>query len=325
MNATTPLLVQSENGLMRLVRGCPCYMEFGREKVCINDDTISPIRSIEVDPSLIINSYSLRDILGGNGEPRETCYLLIHLEDSDDTVYCVSQSRMITINKTPVKATDIEQGLEFLARTEPTDDGVLCSTCLYKYLKTTSSNFNNIVSDEEKTEALCRYVKRFSTMMASGGTNINYFPDNPGTNAVEQRIKELRIEKQKISSKALGTEKEGQVLAVLNSVVRLESVFYYHVLDVWETRDPADMVEGLHVLNSITESLMSTADEACRTISDSISDENLNLGDVFHLLSRKQEEAKRNTRQLRGLSSMLSGAGFSDTGKSPNTLDARRS
>ncbi len=324
MNATKSLLVQSENGLMRLVRGCPCYMEFGREKVCINSDTISPIRSIEVDPSLIINSYTLRDILDGNGEDRETCYLLIHLEDSDDTAYCVSQSRIITINKTPVKTTDIEEGLEFVARTEPTDDGVLCSTCLYKYLKTTSSNFGSIISDEEKTEALCGYVKRFATMMASGATNINSFPDNPSASTVEERIKELRIEKQVISARALGADNGGQVLAVLNSIVRLESVFYYHVLDVWETRDPADMVEGLHVLNSITKSLMSTADEACRKISESISDENLDVGDAFYLLSQKRDEAERNTRQLRGLSSMLSRAGFSDTGKSPNTLDVKR-
>ncbi|TFG09253.1 hypothetical protein EU538_05775 [Candidatus Thorarchaeota archaeon] len=315
MNVATPLLVESEDGRMRLVRGCPCYMEFGKECVCTNGDTIRPVRSIEVDPSLVINSYSLRDILEEDEGNRETCYLLIHLEKSENTVHCVSQSSIITINNTPVKATDIEQGLEFLARTEPTEDGILCSSCLYKYLKTTSSNFSSIISDEEKTEALCGYVKRFSTMMASGGTSINSFPEKPSTDQIEQRIKTLRTEKREISARALSTDQEDLVLGALSNVVRLESVFYYHVLELWQRSNHDDMMDGLCVLNSITESLMSTADEVYRKFSETV--QNNSDKSVDRLLSLKMTEAQRNAQQLRGLSSMLSRAGFSAASKRP--------
>ena len=35
----------------QLVKGCPCYREFGDEKVCLNNDSILPINAISVDPS----------------------------------------------------------------------------------------------------------------------------------------------------------------------------------------------------------------------------------------------------------------------------------
>ncbi|TFF92441.1 hypothetical protein EU545_01000 [Candidatus Thorarchaeota archaeon] len=319
MNVAKPLLVQSEDGRMRLVRGCPCYMQFGNERVCINGDIINPVRSIEVDPSLIINSYSHSDILREDTIQSGTCYLLIHLEDSTNTVHCVSQSRAITINGAPVRATDIEQGLEFLARTEPTDDGILCSSCLYKYLKTTSDNFGNIVSDEERTEALCSYVKRFSTMMAAGGTNINSFPEDPTTDTIEERIIGLKTEKREISTTVLRAERESQALEELSNIVRLEAVFYYHILDLWETTDHAERMDGLCVLNSITESLMTTAAEVLGAGDTGCEEQNID-----DLVIRKMDEVQRNAKQLRGLSNMLSRAGFSGTIKSPKTTDGEQ-
>lgn len=131
-------LLNSGEGPFKLVKGCPCYKEFGTEKVCVNNDDVQPINSISIDPTF----FGLMDSREGLAEFKSSnegmCYLLISLDAEDGRAYCVSQGRQLKINNRDIQASDIKDALQFVSTKDITTDGVVCSSCLYKYLVTLS-------------------------------------------------------------------------------------------------------------------------------------------------------------------------------------------
>ena len=90
----------------RLVKGCPCYRQFGDEKVCLNNDDVFPINAISVDPSFFEQISCIDDLAEYKSDRESMCYLLIYLDRQGGFCYCVSQGQRISINQKDVKTTD---------------------------------------------------------------------------------------------------------------------------------------------------------------------------------------------------------------------------
>ena len=154
MTLDSRILIGTSDDCIRLVQGCPCYREFGDESVCLNNDDILPISSISVDPRFFVSLSSHADLAEFKSDKEDMCYLLINLNKDDGHAYCVSRSKILTINNQPIHASDIENALQFVPISGVGDNHVICSSCLYKYLVTLSDVFGEIVSEEERNQII---------------------------------------------------------------------------------------------------------------------------------------------------------------------------
>ncbi|MFX1485171.1 MAG: hypothetical protein ACFFCP_18480, partial [Promethearchaeota archaeon] len=101
-----------------IIRGCPCYREFGEEKVCLNNDSVYPIRAISVDPSFFNALRSRADMDEFASDNDAMCYLVTFLDRVEGHCYCVSQNKRIRINNKDVKASEIDRALQFVTSSE---------------------------------------------------------------------------------------------------------------------------------------------------------------------------------------------------------------
>ena len=106
-------VVERTSGIgSRIVRGCPCLKEFGREKVCLNNDDVVPITTITIDPVFFGNATSIEDLTELRSNSESMCYCLVFLDNDKEHTYCVSQGQLVKINGRPVKASEIQAALQ---------------------------------------------------------------------------------------------------------------------------------------------------------------------------------------------------------------------
>ncbi|MFW9982234.1 MAG: hypothetical protein ACFFE3_10020, partial [Candidatus Thorarchaeota archaeon] len=148
MNLDSARLIESKDDSTRIAKGCPCYKEFGSsEKVCLNNDDVQPIQAISVDPSFFNSLNSKSNLKEFRSDNESMCYLVIFLDREEGLCYCVSQNQRIHINDQDVKVSEIDSALQFVTSTEKSRDGVLCSDCLYRYLRTLGESSGGFLSD----------------------------------------------------------------------------------------------------------------------------------------------------------------------------------
>ncbi|MFW9944240.1 MAG: hypothetical protein ACFFB7_04520, partial [Candidatus Sifarchaeia archaeon] len=82
----------------RIVKGCPCLKEFGREKVCLNNDDVMPVTTITIDPVFFGNATSIEDLTDLRSSNDSMCYCLVFLDTDKEDTYCVSQGQIVKIN-----------------------------------------------------------------------------------------------------------------------------------------------------------------------------------------------------------------------------------
>ena len=271
MNLDSARLIQSKDEETHIVRGCPCYKEFGStERVCLNYDDVLPIRAISVDPSFFntLNSKSNLKEFASNNE--SMCYLVIFLDRAEGFCYCVSQNQRIRINNQDVKVSEIDSALQFVTSTEKDRDGVLCSECLYRYLRTLGESSEGFLSDEERNDIIVSYVRDIADKIArqlcgyeeKGKNNVLEFREH-----LKEYIRELNRNRSHWTSMIRGLKKDNandkliQLIELYRTLSRLESIFLFQVQALQEESEESDPLSVLQFMVSISEKVMRINDE----------------------------------------------------------------
>ncbi|MGY5854280.1 MAG: hypothetical protein RTU92_11985 [Candidatus Thorarchaeota archaeon] len=259
MKSNSIILGGTKNVATRLVKGCPCYKELGDEKLCVNDDDVLPIRAISVDPSFFAKIDCVDELSEYKSDSANMCYLLIYLDDDKDNVYCVSRGIRLHINNQEVKASDIKSALNFVTSKEMSTNGVVCSSCLYKYLVTLGHVFDDIFTKSERAEMIENYVRELFIQMAldlGGGNGEELTQEEKSTRIIREQIEKLNAQRtlwtQKIAEirELEGVEELRTLLEHYNQLYRLEAVF---LLQVMTLKDSTDQFVALGLLKFMVE------------------------------------------------------------------------
>ncbi len=152
----------SQKKRFQVVKGCPCYKEFGDEKICINNDSLVSITPIPIEPTLFSGITSLQGLKEFKTDREEMCYLSVIIDRGTNIVYCICKNEPLVINHQMVKATDLSSALRFLTLTGYSVNDAFCSSCLYKYIVTMGDVFDNVVSKSERTRITIEYIREIA-------------------------------------------------------------------------------------------------------------------------------------------------------------------
>ncbi len=260
-------IVDVKRSTTRLVKGCPCYREFGEERVCLNRDDVFPINAISVDPSFFEDIEVLDDLDDFKSDKESMCYLLIYLDRDEGYCYCVSQGQRITINKKDIKAHEIDSALQFVTSSEMSKGGVICSDCLYKYLRTLGEASEGFLTDRERYEIVSRYVREVSSRLAAELSGASSSASSEELQQhLRQHIKRLTKSKSQWTSLTMKLRESKADERLVNLVdyyrvlYRLESVFLTQVLDFEENPEDSDPLNTLRFIVGISEKVIRLSD-----------------------------------------------------------------
>lgn len=308
MNAD-PSMLSDEQG--NLVRGCPCYREFGEEKVCLNSDSVLPINAISVDPSFFVKLESKDQLDAFQSNNKSMCYLVIFLDRDEGFCYCVSQNQRICINKKDVKVSEIDSALQFVTSTEKSRDGVLCSDCLYRYLITLGESSNDFLTDREREEIIATYVRELAMNMAVQLSN--YKTDETSSEFNDYLWKYLReINRSRshwasmiLNLKKVEAEKElVELIEAYSTLARLESVFIFQVLSLDDPSNETDPLSSLRFMVGVSEKVI-TVNNTIRELTNSLTERNALPDKIKEMLSKYSEERKTTEYKFSNLVSAL--------------------
>jgi hypothetical protein len=250
------------------VKGCPCYRQFGDEKVCLNNDDVIPINAISVDPSFFEQISSIEELADYKSDKQSMCYLLMFLDRKGGYCYCISQGQKIVINKKDVKTAEIDSALQFVTTTDRKSDGIVCSDCLYRYLRTLGEASEGFLTDSEREELISSYVRDVSTRMAAelSGYSANGVSDEQYEQHVRLYIKKLNQTRAQWATLTLKL-KEGNGDKVLKELVdhyralyRLEAIFLFQVLSLDDTSEEEDSLGTLRFMVGVSEKVIQLSD-----------------------------------------------------------------
>lgn len=232
---------------IKLVKGCPCYKEFGPEKVCVNNDDVQPISSISIDPTFFGLMGSREGLAEFKSNNESMCYLLISLDHQNGWAYCISQGKQLKINNRDILASDIQDALQFVSTKDMSADGAVCSSCLYKYLVTLSSVFSDMLSDVERSEAIKAYVKRTALRMAMDLDKAAKEEDLKDEETLQRHVRKqitelirLKSELNSLISEVKRREESQELVDLCEQyklLTRLYTVFLFQVLTLAEAED----------------------------------------------------------------------------------------
>jgi len=284
------------------VKGCPCYRQFGNEKVCLNNDDVFPINAISVDPSFFEQISRKEDLEEYKSDKESMCYLLTYLDRESGYCYCVSQGKKIIINKKDVKVSEIDSALQFVTTTEKNRDGVICSDCMYKYLRTLGEASEGFLTDSEREEIVALYVKDISTRMAAelSGYSEDSFSDENYEQHVRLYIKRLKKTRSQWASLTMKLkEKNGdktltELVDHYRSLYRLEAVFLFQVLSLDDNKEESDPLETLRFMIGVSEKVIMLSDLIREKTHDLLERKIMSkeLQDSFQKHSEKRKETE---------------------------------
>ncbi len=284
------------------MKGCPCYRQFGDEKVCLNNDDVFPINAISVDPSFFEQISCIDNLVEYKSDNESMCYLLTYLDREGGYCYCVSQGKRININKKDVKVSEIDSALQFVTTTDKNRDGVICSDCMYKYLRTLGEASEGFLTDSEREEIVASYVKDISTRMAAelSGYSEDSFSDENYEQHVRFYIKKLKQTRSQWASLTMKLkEKNGdktltELVDHYRALHRLEAVFLFQVLSLDENKEESDPLETLRFMIGVSEKVIMLSDLIREKTHDLLDRKAMNkeLQDSFRKHSEKRKETE---------------------------------
>ena len=259
------ILVGVNDDSIQLVKGCPCYRQIGEEHICMNNDDVLPISSIVVDPKLFASLPSVHDLDEFKSDRNDMCYLLINLNKNDGLVYCISRAQVLNLNNRAICVEDILDALYFVPVTGREEDGVVCSSCLYKYLVTLSNVFTEVVTEVERNEIVFDYVKDIAFQIAQRvkiSTNSSSIKEKE--DVIQEYIEDLMENKVKWAGIIFDfkqKELDEMVLRLLENyriLSRLEAVFMFQILALMTEYDEASAQEMLRLMAEVTNRVVIT-------------------------------------------------------------------
>lgn len=126
-----------------LVKQCPCFREFEGEHLCVNDEYIRKMTTIDVDTELIGSKYVSDEFINSKTND-DLCFCLAYL-GKDRLYYCMSQQQNIKVRGQQVTKEEMQRALEILSPENVLFSSVLCGECLY----------NIIAALKDEGEATC--------------------------------------------------------------------------------------------------------------------------------------------------------------------------
>ena len=118
---------------MLLIKQCPCFRTFEGENLCVNDDYVRKMVTIDVDTELIGSEHVSQEFIKNKTNDDELCYCLAYLGE-DELLYCMSQQRNIKVRGEQVDKREMQRALEILAPENARFSSVLCGECLYNII-----------------------------------------------------------------------------------------------------------------------------------------------------------------------------------------------
>ncbi|MFW9805245.1 MAG: hypothetical protein ACFFFK_00785 [Candidatus Thorarchaeota archaeon] len=301
----------SNDELNHLVKGCPCYREFGDEKVCLNNDGVFPINAISVDPSFfqeLKSRHNLEDFCSDN---ITMCYLLMFLDRVEGFCYCVSQNQRISINANDIKVDEIDRALRFVTSSEKSRDGVLCSDCLYRYLRTLGSGSDGFLTDNERQEIIAKYVRELATNMAiqlSGYTGTK--DHSEFIEHLWSYLREINRSRSHWASIILNLKRanaEEDLIELIDSyrtLARLESIFIFQVLSLDDTDEETDPLDILQFMVGVSEKVIAI-NNFVREKTVNLIERNALPDNIRDMLSQHSETRKKTEYKFSNLVSAL--------------------
>ncbi len=311
VSADPSIVSDSTDSPSHLVRGCPCYREFGDEKVCLNNDGVFPINAISVDPSFFSQLDSQQHLGEFSSDNKTMCYLLMFLDREGGYCYCVSQNQRININEKDVKVSEIDSALQFVTTSEKSRDGVLCSDCLYRYLRTLGASSDGFLTDDERKEIIATYVRELATNMAiqlsgyEGSKDISEL-----NNHLWSYLREINRSRSHWASMILNLKKTGaeedlvDLIDSYRTLARLESVFLFQVLSLDDPDDETDPLSVLRFMVGVSEKVI-TINNSVREKTNSLIERNAFPDNIREMLSQHSEARKTTEYKFINLVSAL--------------------
>lgn len=118
---------------MRFIKECPSYRLFEGEQLCINDNEIRKIVTIDVSTELIGSEHISDKFINSKTDDDDLCFCLVYL-GKDELYYCMSQQHDIKVRGQQVCKEEMQRALEILAPEKARFSSVLCGECLYNII-----------------------------------------------------------------------------------------------------------------------------------------------------------------------------------------------
>lgn len=314
MDLSDSILGSDIHDKTKLVKGCPCYREFG-EPVCLNNDDVLPINAISVDPSFFQTASSNKDLQELKSDNEGMCYLLIFLDRKEGYCYCVSQNKRLSIDGKDVRVSDIDSALHFVTNTEKMSDGLLCSECLYKYLRTLGDASEGYFTDSEREEVLAQYIKEVGYKMASELSGAVIADPSSISNEQKQpiidHIQKVGKTRSRWASVLMSLKRKGANRKVLDlidhyrTLHRLEAIFLNQVLNLDQPSEHETPSSLLRYMLGTAEKLVSITGIIRSQTKKLIENKTIN-GELQEILLQNAEKRQRTEEKFRGLASVLS-------------------
>lgn len=116
-----------------LVKQCPCFREFEGEHLCVNDNYVKKMVTIDVDTELFGSKHVSDEFINSKTNDDDLCFCLAYLGE-DELYYCMFQQRNINVEGQQVTKEEMQRALEILAPENTRFSSVLCGQCLYNII-----------------------------------------------------------------------------------------------------------------------------------------------------------------------------------------------
>lgn len=236
----------------------------------------------------------------------------MYLDRLGGLCHCISQGQKIVINKKSIKAAEIDSALQFVTSTDRDRDGVVCSDCLYKYLRTLGEVSEGFLTDAEREEMVASYVRDVSVRMAAelSGYSSNGFSDKKYEEHVRLYIKKLNQTRSQWAALTLKLrEKNGdktltELVDHYRALYRLESVFLFQVLSLDDNPDESDSLGTLRFMVGISEKVIQLSDMIREKTHDLLEREAISE-DIQKSLRKHSEKRKETEYKFSNLAKVL--------------------
>ena len=223
----------------------------------------------------------------------------------------MSQNKRIRINDKDVKVSEIDSALQFVTSSEKSRDGVLCSDCLYRYLRTLGESSEGFLTDDERQEIIATYVRELATNMAIQLSGFKVSEDPSDFNDHLWRyLREINRSRSHWTSMLLNLKRAGveedliELIDAYTTLARLESVFLFQVLSLDDPSDETDPLSILRFMVGVSEKVV-TVNDLIREKTNSLTERDALPANIREMLSQHSEARKTTEYKFSNLVSAL--------------------